>query len=199
MVWTYPVVCHNPGAQACSGLVSRTRCLLSFHPCSNNPWLSLRSAQRYPYLSQVIPTRRLIPTYFELCHKGISRDIPLHWLQESYPCISQSNFSIPISHRLCYPGISWYKSGFGRVSFFRCPVLHFICLYAQIAPKMYSNACMSRMHWQSASGPQLFFGHKFSRFLILKICLCIRIKYGRGGEPNNHHGLFFAWSRQDFS
>ena len=86
------------------------------------PWLSLRSAQRYPYLSLLIPSNT------DLNHRGISLDIPL---QESYPCISQNNFSIPtykvimiqgcpwIGHRSGYPGISWYKSGFGRVSFFQ--------------------------------------------------------------------------------
>ena len=35
---------------------------------------------------------RLIPSYTDLNHRGISQDIPL---QESYPCISPNNFSIP--------------------------------------------------------------------------------------------------------
>ena len=66
----------------------------------------------------------LIPTYPELYRvipsytRGISLDIQL---QESYPCISQNNFSIQtytgypgISHRSGYPKISLYKSGFGK-------------------------------------------------------------------------------------
>ena len=63
------------------------------YPCD-----SLGSAQtrRYPYLSQHIPS------YTELYHRGISRDIPV---QESYPCISQNNVSIPT-----YTGISRDKS-----------------------------------------------------------------------------------------
>ena len=55
--------------------------------------------KRYPYLSL------LIPSCTNLNHRGISLDIPL---QESYPCISQNNFSIPT-----YPGISLDKSQVG--------------------------------------------------------------------------------------
>ena len=84
------------------------------YPCD-----SLGSAQtrRYPYLSQHIPS------YTELYHRGISRDIPV---QESYPCISQNNFSIPtdtgISRDRSQVGLSRksrYVSGFGRMSFFQ--------------------------------------------------------------------------------
>ena len=72
------------------------------------PWFSLKSAQLYPYVSDVVS--RLIPTYTDLYQIGISRDISL---QESYPCISQTTFlsrlisGYPgISHNSGYPGIS---------------------------------------------------------------------------------------------
>ena len=49
-----------------------------------SPWVGgqCRGIPTYPELSRVIPYRG----------RGMSRDIPL---QESYPCISQNNFSIP--------------------------------------------------------------------------------------------------------
>ena len=59
----------------------------------------MRSEQLYHYLSQ------LILTYTKLYHRGISLDISL---QESYPCISQNNSSIPT-----YTWISRDKSQFG--------------------------------------------------------------------------------------
>ena len=66
---------------------------------------------------------RRMPSYTELYHRGISRDIPL---QESYPCISQNNFSIPthtgISRDKSYVGLSRdipVYAGYGRVSLFQ--------------------------------------------------------------------------------
>ena len=75
------------------------------------PWLSLRSAQRYPYKSL------LIPRYTDLNHRGISLDTP------GYPITRILSLHIPKQHLYPYLYrdicISRYKSGFGRVSFFQ--------------------------------------------------------------------------------
>ena len=78
------------------------------------PWLSLKLAQLYPYLS------RFIPTYTREGYPGIShyKNLILGYPKTTF--LSRLILGYPgISHSSGYPGISRYKSGYGRVSFFQ--------------------------------------------------------------------------------
>ena len=78
------------------------------------PWLSLKLAQLYPYLS------RFIPTYTREGYPGIShyKNLILGYPKTTF--LSRLILGYPgISHGSCYPRISRYKSGYGRVSFFQ--------------------------------------------------------------------------------
>ena len=81
----------------------------------SHSWRSLRSAQRYPYYLNL---SRLIPSYTIKGYPGI-RTLSLHIPKQLF----YSDFKLPgypgISHRSGYPGITRYKSGFGRVSLSR--------------------------------------------------------------------------------
>ena len=89
------------------------------------PWLSLKSAQLYPYLSRLIQTvSLLIPTYTREGYPGIShyKNLILGYPKTTF--LSRLILGYPgISHSSGYPGISRYKSGYGRVSFFQMEVL----------------------------------------------------------------------------
>ena len=85
------------------------------------PWLSLKSAQLYPYLSRLIQTvSLLIPTYTREGYPGIShyKNLILGYPKTTF--LSRLILGYPgISHSSGYPGISRYRSGYGRVSFFQ--------------------------------------------------------------------------------
>ena len=107
------------------------------------PWLSLKSAQLYPYWSL------LIPTYTDLYQRGISRDISLHNYKNLilvYPkttFLSRVLLGYPwVSHSLEYPCISLYKSGYGMVSFFQMYIAytmqHPLAIYIHLFNVLYN-------------------------------------------------------------
>ena len=111
-----PPACEGAEAGACDPAPGDGAVL---RQAASKPGLSLKSAQRYPYLSLLYPELYRLETIEG--HPWIS-----HYknLILAYPKTTFLSRLIPgcpwIGHcyRSGYPGISLYKSGFGRVSFF---------------------------------------------------------------------------------